>query len=269
MSLCKVKSIVYYEHHQGDFVIEHSHNCFECVFYMDGKGIVTADNDVLVYDGPTVTVVSPNIKHDEKTIEFSRLFIILFEARLVNLVKQFMYFKPDEAQTAFFIDLYTRMQEEEKEKKPYYESIVNSYFNIILDNFLREVSNENKKSYEKELVGRIKNYIKENYNQAIDFEQIAASFGYSYDRFRHIFQKETKTSLHQYLMGCKLYASKQMLLTTDMQIKEIALRCGFGSSIHFNAFFKKKMNISPMQFRHSSHNQFDVGVFKIEGKDGN
>ena len=30
-------------------------------------------------------------------------------------------------------------------------------------------------------------------------------------------------------------------------------------------YFKKKMNISPMQFRHSSHNQIDVGVFNIEG----
>ena len=73
MGACKVKSFVYYEHHKNDFVMEHSHNCYECVFYMEGKGIVTADNDVLVYDGPTVTFVSPFIKHDEKTMEFSRL----------------------------------------------------------------------------------------------------------------------------------------------------------------------------------------------------
>lgn len=265
MGLCKVKSFVYYEHHKGDFIMEHSHNCYEFVFYMEGKGVITADNDVLLYDGPTATLVSPFVKHDEKTVGFSRLFIILFETVNLNLLKKFTYFKPDAKQTEFLIDLFNRMQEEEQEKKLYYQRIVNLYFNIIINNFLRQVSQENKKSYEKELVGRIKNYIKENYNQTIDFAQIAASFGYSYDRFRHIFQKETKTSLYQYLMECKLYAAKQMLLTTDMQTKDIALRCGFSSSIHFNAFFKKKMNISPMQFRHSSHNQIDVGVFNIEG----
>lgn len=264
MSLCKVKSFVYYEHNKSDFVMEHSHSCYEFVFYIEGKGIITADNDVLVYDGPTVTVVNPLIKHDEKTLEFSRLFIILFETNSLKLVKPFTSLKLKPEQTQTLSELFAKMQEEEKEKDCYYRSIVNSYFCIALDKFLRMISGENKINYEKELVGGIKNYIKENYNQQIDFERIASSFGYSYDRFRHIFRKETKTSLHQYLMECRLYASKQMLLTTDMQIKDIALRCGFGSSIHFNNFFKKKMKISPLQFRQSSHNQFDIGVFKIE-----
>lgn len=265
MNVCKVKSFVYYEHHKNDFVIEHSHNCYECVFYTGGKGIITADNDVLIYDGPTITFVSPFIKHDEKTLEFSKLFIILFECDDLKFSKPFTGLRLTEEQAALFGALYAKMQDEEKEKKAYYKNIVNAYFNIVLSEYLRATGGDNRISYEQELVGRIKNYIRENYKQDIDFEQIAASFGYSYDRFRHIFRNVADTSIHQYLMECRLYAAKQMLLSTKMPVKDIAADCGFGSNIHFNNFFKKKMNISPLQFRHSSRNRFDVGVFNIDG----
>jgi len=269
MNTCHVKSFVYYEHHPNDYVTEHSHNCFECVFYMNGAGTVTAEGDTLEYAGPTVTLVGPGIKHDEKTREFSRLYIILFEGRGMEIPKQFSSLSLNPEDSGIFLDLFGKMQEEEKEKKRYYKDAIDAYFSLALCRFLRETAvGAGRASPDKELVSRIKTYVKENYNQPIDFEQIASSFGYSYDRLRHIFRRQTNTSIHQYLLNCKLYAAKQMLLTTDMPIKDIAARCGFGSSIHFTNFFKGKMNISPRQFRNSQDNRIDVGVFKIEGEPG-
>ena len=266
MLSCNVKSFVYYEHHSNDYVMQHVHNCYECVFYVEGKGIITADNDVYEYNGPTITIVSPSIKHDEKTLEFSRLFIILFELKNKDAFKPFTSLKLSENDVEVFTNLFFKMQNEEKEKKHLYQSMMSAYFSLLLCQFLRLLSNNKNESINKELVNRTKNYIKENYNQKIDFQQIAASFGYSYDRFRHIFKDETNTSINQYLLNCRLYAAKQMLLNSKMQIKEIALNCGFKSNVHFNNFFNEKMNISPQQFRNSRENQIDVGVFKIEGK---
>ena len=158
------------------------------------------------------------------------------------------------------------MQNEEQERKSYYREMMNSYFNLILSKYLRSTNAKTKNSYNKELVSRTKSYIKENYKQKIDFEAIAASFGYSYDRFRHIFAEETKTSINQYLLNCRLYAAKQMLISTNMSVKEIAIECGFKNNVHFNNFFTSKMNISPLKFRNSSKEQIDVGVFKIKEK---
>ena len=74
----KIKSLVYYEHHPNDYVMEHSHNCFECVFYLNGKGKITVSNEVYNYQGPTISIVSPGNKHDEETEEFSQIYIVLF-----------------------------------------------------------------------------------------------------------------------------------------------------------------------------------------------
>jgi len=265
MFFCNVKSFVYYEHHPSDYVMEHNHNCYECVFYTQGKGTVTVSNEVYDYDGPTITIVKPGHKHDETTENFSTLFIILFEINNPNILKPFNIFRLNEETKEKLIELFNKMDEEERERKPYYREMMSSYFSIVLSQCLRMTSTD-KQSYNKELVLRTKNYIKENYKQKIDFEAIAASFGYSYDRFRHIFAEETGTSINQYLLNCRLYAAKQLLLTTDLSIKEIAIDCGFKSNVHFNNFFTKKMNISPLKFRHSMENQLDVGVFNIRGK---
>lgn len=268
MFYLNVKSFVYYEHHPNDYVMEHNHNCFECVFYVKGKGSFTVSNEVYDYDGPTITIVKPGHRHDETTKEFSTLFIVLFELNNSSILKPFNLFRLNETDKQMFLDLFNKMNDEEKERKPYYREMMSSYFSIVLSKCLRTTSTD-KQSYNKELVTRTKNYIKENYKQKIDFEAIAASFGYSYDRFRHIFVEETGTSINQYLLNCRLYAAKQMLLNTSLSIKEIAIDCGFKSNVHFNNFFSKKMNISPLKFRNSMENQLDVGVFNLKGKDNN
>lgn len=257
-----VKSLVYYEHQPNEYVIEHTHNCYECVLYINGKGTVTADNDVYEYEGATLTIVSPDIKHEEKTQEFTRLYFTLFQTNAI-LIKKYQTLKLSKELTDFYLDLFDKMQNEERDKKPFFREIIDSYFSIALSVFLRETGEADGHSFDKNFVERIKNYIKENYNQNIDFSRIAMSAGYSFDRMRHIFQKEAKVSLYRYLLNCRLYAAKQMLISTDKSVKEIALSCGFSSSVHFNNFFKERMQLTPLEFRNASRKEIDVGVFKL------
>ena len=92
---------------------------------------------------------------------------------------------------------------------------------------------------------------------------LASVYGYSYDRFRHIFVEETGVGLNQYLVNCRLYAAKHLLISTNLPVNQIAVQTGFKSNVYFNNFFTKKMNISPKKFRNQREKQIDVGVFKI------
>lgn len=266
MFSAKIKSLVYYEHHPNDYVMEHLHNCYECVFYLNGKGKITVSNEVYNYSGPTINIVSPGKKHDEETEEFSQIYIVLFEIDDKSLFKPTCLISLDDETRNLFIDIFDKISQEEKNRKSYHYKIMNSYFEIVLSHCLRLTNKTVTHKHNAELVTRVKSYMKENYNQNIDFMAIASSYGYSYDRFRHIFVQETGTSLNQYLLNCRLYAAKQMLINTNLTVKEIAFECGFKSEVYFNIFFTKRMNISPLKFRNSSENQFDVGVFKIEDK---
>lgn len=269
MSLCNVKSFIYYEHQPNDYITEHSHNYYECVLYLSGRGAVTAEGDMIEYVAPTLTVTAPSIKHDERTYEFSSLYIVLFEVTGIEISQPFLHLQLSD-EDMDIIKYFQDIQQEEVNKRAYYQEKINAYFSLVLSCFLRKtVEFKGHRASNDELIARLKTFMKENYNQSIDFSQIAMSYGYSYDRLRHIFQQETNISIHQYFLNCKLYMAKKMLLLTDRSIQDIAFYCGFTSAIHFSSFFKSKMNISPRQFRNSQKNKVDVGVFRINGENDN
>ena len=261
---CQVKSIVYYEHQANDFVVEHSHHCFECVYYLEGAGKISVDKEAFSYDGPTLTFVYPGMLHDEMTEHKSKLFIVLFDVDEKIDFKPFNVYKLDEEINQKYKLLFEKMIEEEKNQQPFYQEMISLMFSTIFCEIIRNSSNK-KVSANKEMVERTKTYIKENYGQNIDFEKIAFNVGYSFDRFRHIFKNETGVSIYQYLLNCRLYAAKQLLLQPNLTIKEVAKTCGFDSIVHFNNFFKAKMNISPYQFKKASLLPIDKGVFAING----
>lgn len=267
MFSAKIKSLVYYEHHHNDYIMEHSHNCYECVFYLNGKGKITVENEVYNYSGPTISIVGPGKKHDEETEEFSQLYIVLFELDDNTLFDRNLILQCDESTNNMFRQIFEQILEEYNKCSDFSLKIADSYFDIILSYFLRNVDGPVNRERNSDFIERVKSYIKENYKQDIDFKPIAYSYGYSYDRFRHIFVEKTGTGLNQYLLNCRLYAAKQLLINTKMTVKAIAKECGFKNEVYFNIFFTKRMNMSPLKFRSSSEHQIDVGVLKLNRND--
>ena len=52
-----------------------------------------------------------------------------------------------------------------------------------------------------------------------------------------------------YIISCRLFEAKQLLLSTDASVTEIAETCGFSSASHFARLMKKEEGISPLAFR--------------------
>lgn len=54
---------------------------------------------------------------------------------------------------------------------------------------------------------------------------------------------------HEYLVAYRLMQAKQMLLTNQLSIEQIAELCGFHSASHFARAFRKNNGISPSEFK--------------------
>ena len=79
--------------------------------------------------------------------------------------------------------------------------------------------------------------------------EIAEVFGYHPHYLSNVIRTHTGTSLHQYVIAYRLRLAKNMLLTTAMDVEEIAWRTGFCSASHFIRVFRARNGMTPRQYR--------------------
>ena len=78
-------------------------------------------------------------------------------------------------------------------------------------------------------------------------DQLGVSSRYLSDMLRALTGQNTQQHIHQKLIE----KAKEILSTTDLSIAEIAYQLGCEHPQSFNKIFKRKTNISPVEFRQS------------------
>ena len=92
-------------------------------------------------------------------------------------------------------------------------------------------------------------YVQAHLAQPISVPQLAAAVNLSASHFSRLFRTATGLSPHEYIILRRIDAAKQLLLTTDLTIKEIACRAGYRSEVNFIVSFTGKTGLSPTTFR--------------------
>lgn len=98
-------------------------------------------------------------------------------------------------------------------------------------------------------VSRAKHVMNGKIDEEIDFEILAKNLGISYSKFRSDFKRQTGLPPLQYFLLLKIEKAKGLLVSTDISSKQIAYDLGFESDFYFCRLFKKKIGLSPKQFR--------------------
>lgn len=92
-------------------------------------------------------------------------------------------------------------------------------------------------------------YIRAHAPLITDNGQIAKAFGYHPVYLGELFRQATGKTLHNAVTDEKLALACRWLERTDSSIADIAESCGFCSRTHFCTLFKKKMGLSPSEYR--------------------
>ena len=137
------------------------------------------------------------------------------------------------------------------------ELYVDSLANALIVNVLRNYSVTKPKIaiYERGLSDRYLfqaiEYIDNNLSQSIKLEDLATHVGISKFHFSRLFKKSLGLSPHQYVMQQRIELAKQLLLTSNMSISDVALECGFNSHAHMGKYFRQIVGITPKAYRQS------------------
>lgn len=99
------------------------------------------------------------------------------------------------------------------------------------------------------LSAAVLSYIDSHLDKDISVLQLANIMNLDTVYFSNLFCSTFKIPPIQYIQNKKMDLAQNLLLNSMMSIREIALKCGFEDSDYFSRIFKKKMNMSPRQFR--------------------
>ena len=97
-------------------------------------------------------------------------------------------------------------------------------------------------------------YIEQNVNRPIGFKQLAERLNIGYSSFRHEFKRHIGLSPKQYHLQLRISKAKSLLTNTTLTVSEIAEALNFGSPYYFMKLFKKRVEMSPTQWRRYSRN---------------
>lgn len=103
-------------------------------------------------------------------------------------------------------------------------------------------------------VNQILEYIKINNRRNLTVADIAAHFNYNQDYMGKLFRKNLGMGLKEYLADQRLKLAKDLLLTTDMTVKQISSELGYQHENLFIKFFLYHEKISPAVFRNQYYN---------------
>jgi AraC-like DNA-binding protein len=85
-----------------------------------------------------------------------------------------------------------------------------------------------------------------------DIDDEARKVGLSYSHFRRLFAQITGQAPHDYLLSRRIVAAADALRTGRKSAKEVAHQLGFADPIHFCKAFKKRMGLSPGEYRRTT-----------------
>lgn len=103
--------------------------------------------------------------------------------------------------------------------------------------------------YHQEIVEQIRHHIDHNFACDLPLSRLGEIVHYSPCHLNVLFRKYIGMPIRQYILKKRLEQAEHLLLSTHMEIKQIAYAVGFQDPLYFSRLFRKHMGQSPVQFR--------------------
>ncbi|MBR5528262.1 MAG: helix-turn-helix transcriptional regulator [Clostridia bacterium] len=121
---------------------------------------------------------------------------------------------------------------------------------------LKQNDNLRKSSVNPEIIENAISYIEKNYAEKLTLKTISEHVNVSPTYFHKLFLKAVGISPNEFLLQRRIRIAKNLLLTTDIPLVEIASECGFSSQSYFNYAFKRATGTTPKEYRSCKNSEY-------------
>ena len=91
--------------------------------------------------------------------------------------------------------------------------------------------------------------IASNFTQEADLDAAATRCNLSRTRFSHLFKEVIGISPLRMQTNMRLDHARDLLLYTELSVKEVAESCGYADQLYFSRIFKESTGISPSEYK--------------------
>ena len=96
---------------------------------------------------------------------------------------------------------------------------------------------------------RAKSLLEENFTRLTRAKDAARELGITSETLCRLFRHFSGTTPYQFLLRLRLNLAVDLLLGTDLLVKEVAARAGFEDPFHFSRVFRRVQGIPPADFQ--------------------
>lgn len=232
----------------------HFHPAVEIIVILKGKAECVIDGCSYSISEGEAVMVFPNQIHSYNDKENVDSAVLIFETSVLPEFKK--TFKE-------FVPISPIIKKESLEKSGYYRLLelgLREYQNsspalqkgwllVLMGKLLESCQLIRHKSGGTDVTADILNYCEANYRENISLKSTAKAMHISESRLSHIFSEKIKMGFCNYINMLRINEAANFLATTELNITEIALLCGFSTIRTFNRAFLKQMGTSPAKYR--------------------
>ena len=230
------------------------HENLELLYFKSGKGSIKYGKTTYDIKAEDIVIVNSYTTHqilvDEK---IERLCLIIDNGfcKQNNIDASHLCFNPriNDEYLSQQLDILLEVYEGNSEFKNLEVRCILLNILLFLCKNYNMTDTQEKTSYKThEFLRRTIEYVKNNYNQKITVDNVAANVGLSKYHFLREFKKHTGYTLTTYINIIRCEQAQEMLQSGKYQVKEVALLCGFDNYSYFTNVFKKNMGALPSSF---------------------
>lgn len=104
-------------------------------------------------------------------------------------------------------------------------------------------------------IRQVQDYLRNNLSTQFSVPELAGMAGLSTSHFSALFRASAGTSVKEYLKRLRSSRARELLITTELSIADVAASVGYDDALYFSRQFRGVNGVSPSEFRRQARFQ--------------